>query len=105
LDAGDLFEPDADPHALVCATCRGRIRAARLLLAALAHPEPVSLPPNFADRVLADVRPASRLRNWRVLVPSATGTAAAALVAGSASKAFARLVRDVSAVQPGKPKS
>ncbi|HUR54626.1 MAG TPA: hypothetical protein VMZ71_10875 [Gemmataceae bacterium] len=81
LDAGDVRELPADPHALVCATCRGRIRAARLLLAALANPEPVALPPNFADRVLADVRPATRSRNWRVVVAGAMGLAAAVLVA------------------------
>ena len=31
-------ELDADPHAAACATCRDRIRAARVLLIALAHP-------------------------------------------------------------------
>ena len=80
LDAGELHGLDADPHAAVCATCRGRVRAARALLAVLEDAEPVALPPNFADRVLADVRPATRV-DWRVVVTAAVGLVAAVLVA------------------------
>ena len=81
LDAGDFRCLATDPHASACASCRGRIRAARALLAALAKPEPFTLPPNFADRVLAAVEPATPARNWRAVVVSVVGIAAAVLVA------------------------
>src|SRR5205809_603365 len=43
-------------HATVCAACRERVRAARVLLSVLAlPPEPVAVPAGFADRVLAAV--------------------------------------------------
>lgn len=80
LDTGELRAVESDPHARVCATCRGRIRAARALLAALATPTNVGLPPSFADRVLADARPASPSRPWRV-VAVVVGIAAAVLIA------------------------
>jgi len=45
-----------DPHSVVCAACRERIRAARVLMSVLATPpEPVAVPAGFADRVLAAV--------------------------------------------------
>lgn len=44
---------DADSHALACTACRERVRAARVLLSALATPaEPVAVPAGFADRVV-----------------------------------------------------
>ncbi|AMV24886.1 hypothetical protein VT84_10845 [Gemmata sp. SH-PL17] len=44
---------DTDPHFSVCATCRERLRAARVVLAVLAAPsEPVTESVGFTDRVL-----------------------------------------------------
>ena len=44
---------DRDTHATACATCRERVRAARVLLSVLAMPsEPVAVPADFADRVV-----------------------------------------------------
>ena len=49
----DALATDADAHATACAACRERVRAARVLLAALATPaEPVAVPTGFADRVV-----------------------------------------------------
>lgn len=43
-----------DPHPAACATCRDRVRAARLVLDVLAAPRaPAPVPAGFADRVLA----------------------------------------------------
>jgi hypothetical protein len=44
---------DADPHPAACSVCRGRIAAARLLLSVLAKPEPVTVPPGMAERIVA----------------------------------------------------
>lgn len=47
----------ADPHSVVCAACRDRIAAARLLLSTLATPpEPVALPAERTDAILSAVR-------------------------------------------------
>jgi hypothetical protein len=46
---------DADPHPSVCAACRDRIAAARLVLSVLAAPEPVVLPAGMTDRIVAVV--------------------------------------------------
>lgn len=47
---------DSDPHATACATCRERVRAARVLLSVLAAPgEPVAVPTGFTEKVMADV--------------------------------------------------
>ena len=43
---------DADPHVGVCAVCRARLRAARVLLSVFATPEPVAVPAGFADRTV-----------------------------------------------------
>ena len=46
--------PGLVAHALSCAACRERVRAARVLLSVLSAPaEPVAVPAGFADRVLA----------------------------------------------------
>lgn len=57
LDGAALAESlDSDPHATACATCRERVRAARVLLSALAAPaEPVAVPAGFTEKVMADV--------------------------------------------------
>ena len=81
LDGGSSRDLDADPHAVVCATCRARVRASRFLLAAFVNPGPVALPPNFADRILAHAQPAPRRRNWKRAVTVAVGLAAAVLLA------------------------
>jgi hypothetical protein len=48
---------NGDPHVVVCAACRERIRAARVLLSVLATPpEPVAVPAGFSDRVVRAVR-------------------------------------------------
>src|SRR5437763_757154 len=73
---------DADPHPAACPTCAERIRAARLMLAMLAEP---------AGRAIAEIPAAAK-----------TGLEP---VTGSAQKAFSRLLKDVGAVSPGKPKS
>ncbi|QDU22089.1 anti-sigma factor family protein [Urbifossiella limnaea] len=71
---------DADAHVLTCAACRARVAEARVLLAALAvPPEPIAVPPGFADGVLAAVRadrpePSSR----RLLATAGAGFAVAA---------------------------
>lgn len=51
---GDLAAAalDADPHPGVCAACRDRIAAARLVLSVLATPEPVTLPAGMTDRIV-----------------------------------------------------
>jgi hypothetical protein len=51
---GDLAAAalDADPHPSVCAACRDRIAAARLVLSVLATPEPVTLPAGMTDRIV-----------------------------------------------------
>lgn len=45
---------ETDPHTAVCATCRERGRAARVLLSALALP-PAPVPADFTEKVMADV--------------------------------------------------
>lgn len=74
---------DSDPHATACATCRGRARAARVLLSVLAIPsEPAAVPTGFADGVLAalvaDGKAESRRLATRHLVAKAAGRAALA---------------------------
>ena len=81
LDGGSPRDLDADPHAAVCASCRTRVRASRILLTALATRQPVRLPQNFADRILALAQPATRTRNWKGVVATAVGIAAAVLLA------------------------
>jgi hypothetical protein len=80
--AGDL---DADAHAAACATCRGRVAEARVLLAALAvPPAPVAVPTGFAAGVLSAVRADRRARQRLRFAASVGGglaVAAALLVA------------------------
>lgn len=75
--------PTADPHLTACEACRGRVRAARVLLSVLATPaEPVAVPAGFADRVLV-ARSAGRREPARGRVGKAAGwlaLAAAVLV-------------------------
>lgn len=77
---GDLAADvlDADPHAAVCVPCRDRIRAARLVLTALAEPtEPFCAPVGLTDAILAGVR-ADRRRVVRQRAFFAVGGLAAA---------------------------
>lgn len=82
LDGDGPLDPlDADPHALGCPVCRERIRAARVLLAALAAPTvPATLPPAFTNSILAAVRADRRARSRRQVFALAGGLAAAAAV-------------------------
>jgi len=75
---------DADPHAALCPACRGRARAARLLLAALAEPaDPFPVPANLTDAVLAGVRAdrRRRARRWGLLAAGGLAVAASVVVA------------------------
>jgi len=80
--AADL---DADVHAASCADCRGRVAAARVLIAALAvPPEPVAVPAGFAAGVLAAVRadrPEPKRRRLLASVGGGFAVAASLLVA------------------------
>jgi hypothetical protein len=81
---GDLppGELTADPHPATCQTCRERVAAARVLLAALAAPaEPVSVPSVFADGVFAGVWADRRARLRRVFAAGGFALAAAVLLA------------------------
>lgn len=80
--AADLVEND--PHATVCAACRDRLRAVRVLLSALALPgEPVAAPAGFAERALlavaADRRAQARGRVYKAAA-AVLALAAAVLV-------------------------
>src|SRR4051794_26454018 len=69
---------DADPHPATCSTCAERIRAARLLLTALAEPpESMPLPAGLTNAILAGVR-ADRRKRLRQRVGLAVGGLAAA---------------------------
>ena len=77
----------ADPHPLTCATCRERVRAARVLLAVLTAPaDAVAVPAGFTEKVMGDVwgawhaRRRKRVRTAGALV----ALAAAVLVAAFA---------------------
>src|SRR5688572_3089611 len=73
---------DADPHALACPTCRERIRAARLVLAAFAAPEVrVPLPSGLTSSILAGVRTDRAVRLRRRAFAGSLAVAAAVLVA------------------------
>ena len=68
----------ADPHVVGCATCRGRVRAAQLLLTAFPpRPVPVAVPSGLADRVLVGVRADRRRRSVARIVGIAAGLAVA----------------------------
>jgi len=79
---------DADPHPAVCAACRERIAAARLMLSVLATPsEPIPLPTGMTDAILAAVRVdrAARIRRRTYAIAVA---ACLALVASGAVLAW-----------------
>ncbi len=72
---------DADPHPAVCPVCRERVRAARLLLAALADPPPrPGASPGLTASILAAVKTDRRARSRRRAFALAGGLAAAAAV-------------------------
>jgi hypothetical protein len=72
---------DADPHPAVCAACRERIAAARMLLSVLATPpEPIPLPTGMTDAILTAVRQDRRGRVRRRVFALAGGVAVAAAV-------------------------
>jgi hypothetical protein len=72
---------DADAHPGACPTCRERLRAARVLLAALAVPAaPVVVPSGFADRVLGAMKADRRARSRRRVFAAVGGLAVAAAV-------------------------
>jgi hypothetical protein len=66
LDGAGTDALDADPHATACASCRERVRAARVLLSVLAMPgEPVAVPKDFANRVVEAVAEDQRVQTRR----------------------------------------
>jgi hypothetical protein len=72
---------DADPHAASCPVCRDRIRAARLLLTALAESaDPFPVPVGLTDAVLSGVRAGRRRIARQRAVFAAGGLAVAAAV-------------------------
>lgn len=72
----------ADPHPALCPACRGRVRAARLVLAALAGPvNPITVPAGLANAILVGVRADRRARTRRRAFALVGGLAAAAAVA------------------------
>jgi hypothetical protein len=72
---------DADPHAAVCPVCRERIRAARLLLTALAEPaDPFLAPTGLTEAILAGVRADRRRVARRRALVAVGGLAVAAAV-------------------------
>jgi hypothetical protein len=80
---GDLSPDalDADPHPAVCPTCRDRIRAARLVLTALAEPaDPFQLPHGLTDAILLGVRADRRKAARRRVLFAVSGLAVAAAV-------------------------
>lgn len=70
---------EADPHTSACAACRQRVAAARVVLSVLATAEPVDVPADLTDRILAAVKEDrfSRVRR-RTFVVSAAAVAALA---------------------------
>ncbi|HJZ54886.1 MAG TPA: hypothetical protein VKE74_07995, partial [Gemmataceae bacterium] len=79
---GSLAEFDADPHPALCPTCRERVCAARVLLAALATaPEAPVAPARSTGSILAAVRADHRARIRRRVFAAAGGLAVAAVVA------------------------
>lgn len=79
------LSPDAlaaDPHPAACPACRERVRAARLVLAALAEPcEPITVPAGLTNAILAGVRADRRARTRRRVLAYVGGFAAAAAIA------------------------
>ena len=66
LDGEVSADALGDPHAVVCAACQDRVRAARVLMSVLATPpEPVAVPVGFADRVLVAVAAERRAETRR----------------------------------------
>lgn len=80
-----LLPPDAlaaDLHPAACPVCRERVRAARLVLAALAEPcEPITVPAGLTNAILAGVRADRRARTRRRVLAYVGGFAAAAAIA------------------------
>jgi hypothetical protein len=72
---------DTEMHAAGCRVCRERIRAARLLLAALSEPaEPVCVPVDLTSTILAGVRADRRRRARQRAFVAVSGLAVAASV-------------------------
>ncbi len=81
---------DANPHFGACVSCRSRLRAARVLLAVLANPEPVAVPSGFAERVVKAMWEDQHTRSRRGVYKA---TAWLALAAAILVAAFAILSR------------
>lgn len=101
---------DADPHPADCPVCRERVRAARLLRAALAEPAaPFPVPAGLTHAILAGVRADRRLRTRRRAVFAAGGLAVAAGVLlaawwfGGGKPVESGGVREVVIVLPAPP--
>jgi len=71
---------DADPHAIACPVCRERIRAARLLLIALAEYPAPAASPDLTNTIVAGVRADRRMRMRRRVFAAVGGCAVAAAV-------------------------
>lgn len=75
----DEFE--SDPHTVTCRACRERVRAARLVLAAMAVPAVPIVPGGLTSSILAGVRVERRGRVRRQVFAAVGGFAIAATVA------------------------
>ena len=103
LDGDALFD-DTDTHAVACLACRDRVRAARVLLAMLATPEPVAVPAGFSARVLTAVAADRRVQTrGRVYKAAAWLALAAAVLVGAWFIVNANAKNDRTPVAPALP--
>ena len=71
----------ADAHPALCARCRGRVRAARVLLASMSRRADSAVPAGLTASILAGVRADGRARRRAVALVGGLATAAAVVVA------------------------
>src|SRR5262245_31552458 len=77
----ESLDTQAGAHATTCPACRERIRAARVLLSALATPrEQVAVPSGFADRVVTAMQKDRQVQTRRTVYRAVAWVAIAAAV-------------------------
>jgi hypothetical protein len=77
----ESLDTDPDTHATTCPACRERIRAARVLLSALAASrKPVAVPAGFADRIVTAMQKDRQAHTRRTVYRVAAWVAVAAAV-------------------------